>query len=104
MYAIRSYYDIVEEEVREEISATFLKDAPFCRVSSITGQGIPELQVRAAVRSTATRLPAGVEVVATGDLDKVTDWRAIVADVDVVVHAAARVHVMGDSGTRNNFV
>jgi len=61
--------------------------------------GIPGLQVRAAVRSTATRLPAGVEVVATGDLDKVTDWRALVADVDVVVHAAARVHVMGDSGT-----
>ena len=32
--------------------------------------------------------------VASGDIDGQTDWRAAVADREVVVHAAARVHVM----------
>ncbi len=41
--AEEDWIDIVEEEVREEVSATFLKDAPVSRVSSISGQGIPEL-------------------------------------------------------------
>lgn len=41
--ADEEWADVVEEEIREEIATTFLKDAPFCRVSSITGQGIPEL-------------------------------------------------------------
>lgn len=37
------WIDIIEEEIREEVSTTFLKDAPFCRVASVTGQGIAEL-------------------------------------------------------------
>lgn len=41
--ADEEWADIVEEEIREEVASTFLKDAPFCRVSSITGQGIAEL-------------------------------------------------------------
>jgi len=41
--AEEEWIDIVEEEVREEVGHTFLKDAPFCRVSSLTGAGIPEL-------------------------------------------------------------
>lgn len=35
--------DLVEEDIREETAGTFLDAAPFCRVSAITGDGIPEL-------------------------------------------------------------
>ncbi|PLX81679.1 MAG: selenocysteine-specific translation elongation factor [Desulfuromonas sp.] len=38
------WIDLVEEEVREEVSHTFLKNAPFCRVSSVTGEGMDELR------------------------------------------------------------
>ncbi|BCR03978.1 selenocysteine-specific translation elongation factor [Desulfuromonas versatilis] len=41
--AEEDWIDIVEEEIREEVAETFLKEAPFCRVSSLTGAGIPEL-------------------------------------------------------------
>jgi len=41
--AEEDWVDIVEEEVREEIAGTFLRNAPFCRVSSVTREGIPEL-------------------------------------------------------------
>jgi selenocysteine-specific elongation factor len=41
--AEEDWIDIVEEETREEVAGTFLQDAPFCRVSAVTGQGIPEL-------------------------------------------------------------
>jgi selenocysteine-specific elongation factor len=41
--ADEEWADIVEEEIREEVAETFLKEAPFCRVSSITGAGLPEL-------------------------------------------------------------
>lgn len=53
------------------------------------------MRVRAAVRS-RRRLLAGVESVLVGDLASETDWAAAVRGVDVVVHAAARVHVMRD--------
>lgn len=48
--------------------------------------------VRAAVRSGAADL--GVERVRVGDLGPDTDWDAAVAGCDVVIHTAARVHVM----------
>ena len=38
------WIDIVEEEVREAFSGTFLADAPSCRVSAIKGDGIKELK------------------------------------------------------------
>lgn len=41
--ADRDWIDLVEEEVREAVSGTFLGDAPFCRVSSVSGDGIPDL-------------------------------------------------------------
>jgi len=37
------WIDLVEEEVREELSGTFLAEAPCCRVASPSKQGIPEL-------------------------------------------------------------
>jgi len=41
--ADEEWIDIVEEEIRDEVAGTFLRNAPFCRVSSLTHQGIPEL-------------------------------------------------------------
>ena len=37
------WIDIVEEEVREEVAGTFLENAPCCRVSALTGDGLPQL-------------------------------------------------------------
>jgi selenocysteine-specific elongation factor len=37
------WLDIVEEEIREAVTGTFLAEAPACRVSALTGAGIPEL-------------------------------------------------------------
>lgn len=39
-------------------------------------------------------LPAGVQNIAVGDIDGNTDWTSALKDCDVVVHLAARVHVM----------
>jgi len=49
------WLDIVEEEIREEVAGTFLAEAPACRVSSITGEGIPELT--AVIQQILTELP-----------------------------------------------
>ena len=38
------WLDLVEEEIRQLVSDTFLKDAPIIRTSSKTGMGIPELK------------------------------------------------------------
>ncbi|HEB51762.1 MAG TPA: selenocysteine-specific translation elongation factor [bacterium] len=38
--------EVAEEEVRELIRGTVLDGADFCRVSSVTGEGIPELRAR----------------------------------------------------------
>lgn len=37
------WLELVEEEVRETVGGTFLAEAPFFAVSSVTGEGIPEL-------------------------------------------------------------
>ena len=53
-------------------------------------------QVRGAARS-ACKLPAGVEPVVVGLIDGHTDWSVALAGVEVVIHLAARVHVMNDT-------
>lgn len=50
--------------------------------------------VRLAVR---TRAGSNEATVAIGDIHGATDWRAALEGVDVVVHLAARVHVMRDA-------
>lgn len=50
---------------------------------------------RAAVRS-ASSLVEKAERVAVGEIDGKTDWTNALHDVDVVIHLAARVHVMHD--------
>lgn len=55
---------------------------------------LPEFRVVAAVRSAV--LPASDNVVVVGNIDGTTDYSAALNGVDVVVHAAARAHIMRD--------
>ena len=50
----------------------------------------------AAVRSNKTNFPASVKVELVGELDPNTDWTACSQRVEVVIHCAARSHVMKD--------
>jgi len=65
-------------------------------VETLLAQG---LSVAGAVRSSAAahNLPAGSAPVCIGDIDGSTDWSAALDKVEVVVHLAARVHVMQES-------
>jgi len=51
---------------------------------------------RAAVRTKVVPIK-NVEVTIVGEIDSATDWSTALRDVDVVVHLAARVHVMHDT-------
>jgi len=55
---------------------------------------LPDFRVVAAVRSAAS--PASDDVVVVGNIDGTTDYSAALNGVDVVVHAAARAHIMRD--------
>jgi nucleoside-diphosphate-sugar epimerase len=41
--------------------------------------------------------PAGAERVDVGEIGATTDWRAALAGVDLIIHAAARAHVLHDT-------
>ena len=47
----------------------------------------------------ALRRAGSVEGVVVGDIDGQTDWREALQGVDVVVHLAARVHIMDDQAS-----
>ena len=51
----------------------------------------------ATVRRRASGLVAGLQPILIGDLGAGTDWSSALLDVEVVVHTAARVHVMKDA-------
>ncbi|MFX1671531.1 SDR family oxidoreductase [Paraburkholderia sp. A2WS-5] len=53
--------------------------------------------IRACVRRPDVVMPDGVQISQIDGLSAEQDWRAAMADVSVVVHAAARVHVMEDN-------
>lgn len=55
--------------------------------------------VRATYRKGRGQPPAGVPAVYLEGLSASLDWRAALQSVDVVVHTAARVHVMRDTAT-----
>jgi nucleoside-diphosphate-sugar epimerase len=57
----------------------------------------PRWRVRAAVRGNAAVIPEGAQAAHVGDIGPDTDWRDTLDRVDVVVHAAARVHMMSDA-------
>lgn len=54
------------------------------------------MDVRGCVRHTS-KILAGIKGVAVGDVDDSTDWQQALAGCDVVIHLAARVHVMKES-------
>ena len=60
--------------------------------------GEPSVSVRCAVRRPTIEIPATSERVLVSDLSSETDWRPAVQGTESVVHAAARVHVMRDTG------
>jgi nucleoside-diphosphate-sugar epimerase len=51
--------------------------------------------VRQAVRQLDT--PSGSPILAVGSIDRDTDWSAALQGIDIVVHLAARAHVMSDT-------
>lgn len=55
-------------------------------------------QVRGAARGSVqlTALPSGVEGVLVGNIGPETNWHKALDGIDVVIHLAARVHVMDD--------
>ena len=57
------------------------------------------IQVIAAVRKKVMNLPSNIEQVMVDDLSATTDYADRFADIDVVIHAAARVHVMQDDAS-----
>jgi len=57
----------------------------------------PDFIIRVAVRQTDHQFPSGVDVASVGDLVSDTDWGAALQNIDIVIHAAARVHVMHDT-------
>ena len=56
-------------------------------------------RVTAAVRRADADLPAGIaEIHAVGDIGPDTDWTGVLEGIDAVIHLAARVHVMRETG------
>ncbi|PYC16864.1 NAD-dependent dehydratase [Pseudomonas jessenii] len=55
-----------------------------------------EYSLRTAIRRDSVALPASVLKFNVPDLTATADWQDALAGVDVVVHAAARVHVMDE--------
>jgi nucleoside-diphosphate-sugar epimerase len=55
--------------------------------------------VTAALRNASTTLEDKVRVIHVDNLDGTTPWEGSLTGVDVVIHAAARVHVMNDTET-----
>lgn len=58
-----------------------------------------EYRVRAALRPHAMGSSRADSEVPVGDLGGGTDWREALADCQVVIHSAARVHVMNDAAS-----
>lgn len=56
-----------------------------------------ELTARGEAVRGAVRANAGAGQIAVGNLDGSTDWRAALQGCEVVIHLAARVHVMADT-------
>lgn len=56
------------------------------------------IKIRAA-RRTPPSPPSDVSFVAVGDIGEATDWVEALRDIDVVIHLAARVHVMKDTAS-----
>ncbi len=62
-------------------------------------QGRPELDLVAAVRRPIADIPAGIVQREVGALEASTDWQDALSGAQVVIHCAARVHVMNEQAT-----
>lgn len=58
---------------------------------------LPGCSVVAPLRTLSTNFGAGVRSLPLTSLNGANDWSAALVDVNVVIHAAARVHVMKDT-------
>ena len=65
----------------------------------VSGLLFKPCDVKALVRQISVGLPLAVEQVKVAGLSNSTDYTSALKDVDVVVHLAARVHVMNDDAT-----
>jgi len=54
---------------------------------------------RAAVRRKNHHFASSVDVVLVDDLTTTTDWKSALLDIEVVIHTAARVHVLQDAAS-----
>lgn len=61
--------------------------------------GMGDVQAVGCVRRTVAFPEVDALVASVGDLSASTDWSSALSGVEVVVHAAARVHVMQDAAT-----
>ena len=51
----------------------------------------------AAIRNTSNCMSPDIQQIPVGDLSTNTDWGNALSDIDIVIHLAARVHVMDDT-------
>ncbi|MDC1287119.1 SDR family oxidoreductase [Gammaproteobacteria bacterium] len=58
---------------------------------------LEKFKVSGSVRKSSRISAADARVVEVGDIDGNTSWQAALQGIDVVIHTAARVHVMHDS-------
>jgi nucleoside-diphosphate-sugar epimerase len=58
---------------------------------------VKEQGVIAAVRTDDLELPDGAQRFIAGDFAESINWSSVLPDIDVVIHTAARVHIMDDS-------
>ncbi|WP_282384421.1 MULTISPECIES: SDR family oxidoreductase [unclassified Pseudomonas] len=61
----------------------------------------PDISVVAALRNVNAKFPEIVTVTRVSDIGDDTNWRESLTGVDVVVHAAARVHVMQEDSAQS---
>lgn len=55
-----------------------------------------DYKVRVAIRKTSATFPRSVEVYENLDISEKTDWAQALKNINIVIHCAARVHVMRD--------
>jgi lipopolysaccharide/colanic/teichoic acid biosynthesis glycosyltransferase/nucleoside-diphosphate-sugar epimerase len=55
------------------------------------------MAVRRGVVDASLDVPSGLEVAIVGDINSRTDWSRALGNVDIVIHLAARVHVMRET-------
>ena len=61
----------------------------------------PSLQIRAVIRGDCPKPLYSVEYINIANISSQTDWQNALQDIDIVVHLAARVHIMKD-GDKNS--